>query len=104
MADKLAWSSDGKTGKETPGTGRSRSDGPARMRLEKKGRRGKSVTVVFDLPLDKEAGRRLQAELQQGLGCGGTFKEGRIELQGDRRDGVEKIFKQKGLKVVRAGG
>jgi translation initiation factor 1 (eIF-1/SUI1) len=42
--------------------------------------------------------------LQGTLGCGATFKEGRLEFQGDCRDKIAAHFEKNGLKLVRAGG
>jgi translation initiation factor 1 len=82
------------------------SAGPLKMRLETNGRGGKAVTVLFQLTFAEDEARRVMKELQSQLGCGATLKdrEGVIELQGDRRDRVEAYFKERGQKLVRAGG
>lgn len=81
-----------------------RGDGPAKMRLESKGRGGKSVTVIFNLPFDEHAARIFASDMKSHFGCGGTFKESSIELAGDMRDKVEAYFVKKGLEIKRAGG
>lgn len=86
------------------GTGYVKSAGPAKMRLETKGRGGKAVTVLFNLPLEEAEAVALMKELQTSLGCGATFKDGAIELRGDMRDRIEPWFAKKSLKLVRAGG
>ncbi len=68
-------------------------------------RGGKTVTVVtgfvgIGLP-EKE---RLAKEMQQACGTGGTVKEGRIEIQGDRREEVARILSAAGFRPVFAGG
>lgn len=78
--------------------------GPTKMRLETKGRGGKAVTVLFNLPFEEDAVRQLMKDLQSLAGCGATFKAGQIELQGDRRDQVAAYFERQGWKLVRAGG
>lgn len=72
---------------------------------EKAGRGGKTVTVVegfvgIGLP-EKE---QLAKKMQRACGTGGTVKDGRIEIQGDKRDGVAKILIEAGFKPVFAGG
>ena len=69
------------------------------------GRGGKTVTVVknftgIGLP-EKE---RLAKEMQKSCGCGGTVKEGRIEIQGDKREEVARILTEAGFRPVFAGG
>lgn len=74
------------------------------MRLEKSGRGGKVVTVVFDLSADAAANQTLCKDLKTRCGSGGTLKERVIEIQGDHRDRVEALLVEKGFKVKRAGG
>ena len=59
------------------------------VRLEKKGRGGKTVTVVERLRLSDDALRTLLKSLQRACGTGGTVKDRRIELQGDRTGAVK---------------
>jgi translation initiation factor 1 len=74
------------------------------VRLERKGRGGKTVTVVEGIqgPPERiaEAARRLKA----ACGTGGTAKEGSVELQGDHRDRAAKTLEAEGYKVKRSGG
>lgn len=81
-----------------------KSAGPAKMRLETKGRGGKAVTLLFNLPFDEPQAVGLMKDLQASLGCGATFKDGAIELRGDLRDRIEAWFVKQGWKLVRAGG
>ena len=67
------------------------------VRLEKKGRRGKAVTV-FD-GFDPDAivqTMELLAELKQALGLGGRFVDGALELQGDQRSRAAGWLEQRG--------
>ena len=75
-----------------------------RIRLEKKGRGGKAVTVVFDLPTHPEFFARLTKALKAHCGSGGALKEGRMEFQGDQRDKVQAFLEQMGFTVRKAGG
>ena len=68
-------------------------------------RGGKTVTVVknfvgIGLP-EKE---QLAKQMQKSCGCGGTVKDGRIEIQGDKRDEVARILTEAGFRPVFAGG
>ena len=56
------------------------------LRLEKKGRRGKAVTVIAGLPRNAAFLKELCSELKRGCGSGGTVSDGAIEIQGDQRE------------------
>ena len=68
-------------------------------------RGGKTVTVVTGFIgiglAEKEA---LVKEMQKACGAGGTVKEGRIEIQGDKRTEVARILRNAGFRPVFAGG
>jgi predicted translation initiation factor SUI1 len=81
-----------------------RSPVTVRVGRETKGRRGKGVTVVADLPLDDAGLLDLAARLKQKCGTGGTVKDGRIEIQGDQRDRLAAELEMLGYRVKRAGG
>jgi translation initiation factor 1 len=71
---------------------------------ETKGRRGKGVTTVSEIPLDEAELLELAAKLKQKCGTGGTVKDGRIEIQGDQRDRLIAVLEEMGFRVKRAGG
>ncbi len=75
-----------------------------RVGRETKGRRGKGVTTVSDLPLDESGLEELATKLKTRLGTGGTVKDGRIEIQGDHRDRIIQELEGLGYRVKRAGG
>lgn len=79
-------------------------DGVARVRREKKGRGGKTVTTVTGLPLPPDELRELAKELRQHCGTGGTLKHGVVEIQGDHADRVVAALEERGLRVKRTGG
>jgi len=79
-------------------------DGIVRLRIERKGRGGKSVTLVEGLPADEVLLKDLAKELKRICGSGGSVKNGVIEIQGDVRDTALKILKDKGYTVKKAGG
>ena len=79
-------------------------DGNVRVRLEKKGRGGKVVTVISGLPL---AGNDLKAyakKLKKRCGGGGAVKDGNVELQGDHVDVMVDALKKDGYDAKRSGG
>ncbi len=75
-----------------------------RVGRETKGRRGKGVTTVSDVPLDEAGLQELASKLKQTCGTGGTVKDGRIEIQGDQRDRITSALEGLGYRVKRVGG
>jgi translation initiation factor 1 len=71
----------------------------AKLRMEKKGRGGKTVTVVDGLPRNGAFLKELCQELKRACGTGGAVAEGAIELQGDLRERVREVLLKKGLVV-----
>ena len=71
----------------------------AKLRVEKKGRGGKTVTVVYDLPNNSEFLKGLAQELKRACGTGGAVADNTIELQGDLRDRVREYLENKGFLV-----
>ena len=77
---------------------------PVLVWLDRKGRGGKTVSVIKQVmspPAGKEALLKL---LKTRLGAGGTLKDGDIEIQGDHRDTIVTILKELGYQAKRAGG
>jgi translation initiation factor 1 len=75
-----------------------------RVGRETKGRRGKGVTIISELPLDQDGLTELAARLKTRLGTGGTVKDGRIEIQGDHRERIVTELEAMGYRAKRAGG
>jgi translation initiation factor 1 len=71
----------------------------AKLRMEKKGRGGKTVTVVYDLPSNSAFLKELAQELKRACGTGGAVQDDTIELQGDLRDRVREHLHRKGWQV-----
>jgi len=80
------------------------NDGVIRVFLDRKGRKGKSVTLLRGLPGDAAARKSLLKKLKSQLGTGGALKEAVIEIQGDHRDRVIVILEKLGHKAKKAGG
>lgn len=75
------------------------------IKRETGGRGGKTVTVVsgfvgIGLP-EKET---LCKKMRSACGCGGTVKDGQIEIQGDQREKIAAILVEAGFRPVFAGG
>jgi translation initiation factor 1 len=64
----------------------------AKLRMEKKGRAGKTVTVVAGLPRNAAFLRELCQNLKRACGTGGAVSDDTIELQGDLRDRVREYL------------
>ena len=71
----------------------------ARMRMEKKGRGGKTMTVIYGLPHNTDFLKTLCSDLKKACGCGGAVTEDGVELQGDLRDRVRVNLEKKGFVV-----
>ena len=71
----------------------------AKLRLEKKGRGGKTVTVVYGLPKNEAFLQELGARLKRQCGTGGSVNESDVELQGDMRDRVRAVLQGLGYTV-----
>ncbi len=71
----------------------------AKLRMEKKGRGGKTVTVVYGLPQNDLFLKELSQELKRVCGTGGAVAAGEIQLQGDLRDRVREVLMRKGFAV-----
>jgi translation initiation factor 1 len=76
--------------------------GPARavVRLERKQRRGKEVTVVEKLGLAPKELEQWCRDLKQACGCGGTVEDDAIVLQGDLRTRLRDLLTAKGVTKV----
>ena len=71
----------------------------AKLRMEKKGRGGKTVTVVYGLPRNSAFLKELTQELKRVCGTGGTATDEGIELQGDLRERVRGALLKRGYLV-----
>ena len=77
----------------------------AKLRVEKKGRSGKTVTVAGGfIGIGQPEKEQLAKKMQKACGTGGTVKDGCIEIQGDKREAVAKILADAGFRPVMAGG
>lgn len=102
---RLVYSTDsGRIDEPKAKTERPKGDGIVRIQRQTSGRKGKGVCLISGLDLDDVALDKLAAELKKKCGCGGSVKEGVIEIQGDKRDLLKQLLEEKSFKVKLAGG
>ena len=80
------------------------NDGYVRISRDRKGRGGKTMTVLTGVPGSDAELAALAQRLKRLCGSGGTAKDGIIEIQGDHREKIEAELKLMGHKVKRVGG
>jgi translation initiation factor 1 len=67
-------------------------------------RKGKPITILEGYKGADTDFKLLAKELKTKLSVGGSFKNGAIIIQGNYRDKIMEILKDKGFKVKRVGG
>lgn len=75
-----------------------------RVQASRKGRKGKTVTVVSGFVATSETLNSLLKQLKTQCGAGGTVKENEIEIQGDHAQKVVQVLTQLGYKAKVSGG
>jgi translation initiation factor 1 len=117
MPDRLVYSTDGGRINTCPTCGQSykqcrcdqpstskKSDGIVRVMRDRKGRGGKTVTVINGVIGSEAELNALAQQLKKLCGSGGTVKDGNIEIQGDHCEKVTARLGELGYNVKRAGG
>ena len=67
-------------------------------------RKGKPITILDGYNGANADFKILAKEIKKKLSVGGSFKDDKIIIQGDYRDQIMQILKDKGFKVKRVGG
>ena len=67
-------------------------------------RKGKPVTIIDGYNGATEDFKKLAKEIKTKLSVGGSFKDDQIIIQGDYRDTIMQLLKDKGFNVKRVGG
>ena len=114
MSPRIVYSTDPDPVKECPRCGRFPCvchvvDLPPRqqtayVKRDRKGRAGKTVTVVYGLQHNDANMRGLLTTLKSLCGAGGTVKDTELEIQGDQREVVARLLAEAGFRPVFAGG
>ena len=105
--DALVYSSDGShlpKKKTKPTQPKTPSKHQVRVWKEKKGRKGKVVTVVSGLALAAQDLKALAGEFKKLCGSGGSVKNENIEIQGDHMQDILDALTDRGICAKRAGG
>lgn len=84
---------------------REKNRGRVDIKRETGNRGGKTVTVVSGfVGIGLSEKEQLAKKMRAACGCGGTVKDGQIEIQGDQRETVARILSEAGFRPVFAGG
>ena len=79
-------------------------DGTVRVSRTRRGRKGKTVTLVEGVAVSADELRDLASDLKKRCGTGGAIKEGVIEIQGDQRETLVSALEERGFRVKVSGG
>ena len=72
---------------------------PLRVLIDRKGRKGKTATIIENFEGCEEELEKLAKTLKQKLGTGGSCRDGEILIQGDRMADVKALLTEMGYKV-----
>ncbi len=73
------------------------------IRLDRKGRGGKSVTVIEGLQMLQQEQSALLKQLKATIGTGGTMKDNALEIQGDHCRTIMTALEKLGYRPKRSG-
>lgn len=75
-----------------------------RIQASRKGRKGKTVTVISGFQTNPETLTQLLKQLKNQCGSGGTVKDDTLEIQGDHTQTLVQVLTQLGYKAKISGG
>ena len=75
-----------------------------RVQVSRKGRGGKTVTVITGFEHQPDSLTALAKQLKAQCGTGGTAKEDTIEIQGDHAQKLVELLVAKGYQAKQSGG
>lgn len=76
-----------------------RQRGTLHVTIEKKGRGGKTATIIEGFEIPDEEINAIARDLRKRLGTGGSARGGEILIQGDRKADVVKMLREMGYKA-----
>lgn len=82
-----------------PASAAEKQKGKLVVQMERKGRAGKTATIISGFTLDDDDVSEVAASLKKKLGTGGSARGGEILIQGDRRTEVIAALKALGFKA-----
>jgi len=106
--DRIAYSEFG-AATERPSEATARPDLPPsqqslRIQASRKGRKGKTVTLISGFQAKPETLAELAKKLKAQCGTGGTVKDSTIEIQGDHRQQLVQLLQGLGYPAKISGG
>ena len=75
-----------------------------KVQASRKGRKGKTVTVIFGFQSKPETLTKLLKQLKAQCGSGGTLKDNTLEIQGNHTTKIVQILTKLGYKAKISGG
>jgi translation initiation factor 1 len=75
-----------------------------KIQASRKGRKGKTVTVISGFQAKPETLADLVKQLKTQCGTGGTLKDNEIEIQGEHKQKIVEILTKLGYKAKISGG
>lgn len=75
-----------------------------RVQASRKGRKGKTVTVISGFQAQPETLATLLKQLKTQCGAGGTMKDNELEIQGNHTQTIVQTLNQLGYKAKVSGG
>ena len=70
-----------------------------KLRIEKKGRGGKTATIINNFIGSKESLKELSKEIKTFCSTGGSIKDNEIIIQGDLKSKIKVFLENKGYKT-----
>lgn len=67
-------------------------------------RKGKPITIIAGYNGAQDDFKKLAKDIKTKFSVGGSYKNDQIIIQGDYRDKIMELLKEKGFKVKRVGG
>ena len=66
--------------------------------------KGRTIIEITELPANKKWCQKLAKNLKKSLGVGGSYKNEKIEVHGEKMDDVMKVLEKSAVKYKKVGG